>query len=261
MPASAPDDTPPVSGRRFAFVGAVSFVVFIIMLFPARLAWQWQEALVPLLSLSGIEGTVWDANATGAFLAGVPLGAASLSWRPMALLRGEWRNRVRLEASDGEAQGDFGWTLTGATVATDVSLRTSLSQVMRHYPGGASALPVQLDGGVGLVLESLVYRDGSLERLAGALHFGEVTVAENNVGSLVAELRDHEGGIVADFHSVGDPSPGIDGTAAWRPSGDYRLRLGVADPDMLGDEVAGLIKGLARRSRDGTWQIEWEGRL
>lgn len=254
------DDLFRISGRRLAVTGATAFVLFIIALFPARLVWQWQQYRVPSLHLAAIEGTVWNGTATGVVLGGVPLGTGTVSWRPLALLQGEWRNRVRVAAPLGEAEGSVGWTLAGAKVASDVSLRTSLSAVLRYLPRSANTLPVRIDGDVDLVINNLVVRDGNVDRLDGALQLGDFTVSANPVGSLVAELHDHEGGLVADFHSEGDPSPEIEGTAFWLPSGDYRLSVALADPDLFGKEAGGLIKGFATKD-NGKWRIEWQGRF
>ena len=246
--------------RRLGLLGAAAFVVFMIALFPARLAWQWEGRRLPSLRLTAIDGTLWNGTATGVVLAGVPLGTASLSWRPLALFLGEWRHRVRLELPVGEAAGKVGWTLTGAKVASDFALRTSLSQVLRYLPGAPSALPAGVEGDVVLGIEDLVVRDGVVQRLEGSLRLANVTVAGNSVGALVAELHDRDGGVVADFRSAGDSSPGIEGTAFWHPAGDYRLQLAVAEPDRLGGELGALVTGFAAQE-NGAWRVDWQGRF
>ena len=261
MPGSAGDRTPRISGRRLFLTGVAAFAIFAVVLFPARLAWQWLGDRLPSVSVSGIEGSVWRGTASGVFWDELLLGKVSWRWQPLALLRGEWRDFVRLESPDVRGEGGVGWRLTGATVAADISLETSLSHLLRVATRDSSALPVQWEGAVDVMLERLVFSDGNVEELAGVLHLDDFTAGAGTLGSLRADLRHQDGGVIAEFSSLGEPFAGIEGVALWRPSGDYRLKLEIEDPEVFGDEIAGLIKGLASQAADGLWQIEWHGRF
>jgi hypothetical protein len=261
MPSLARDPVPRVSGRRLLLTGAAAFSIFAVVLFPARLAWQWLGDRVPSLSLSAIEGSVWRGTADGVFWDKVPLGTVSWRWQPWALLGGEWRDRFRLESPEARGEGALGWRMTGAVVAVDLSVETSLSHVLRVFATGSGALPVHLEGAVDVMLERLVYSDGRVDELAGVLRLGGLTAGERPAGSLRAQLRHRDGGVIAEFRSTGDPSAEIEGIAFWRPSGDYRLTLAIGEPGVFGDEIGGLIKGLAGQAEDGRWQIEWQGRF
>jgi general secretion pathway protein N len=261
MPGSAGDRTPRISGRQLFLTGVAAFSIFAVVLFPARLAWQWLGDQAPSVSVSGIEGSVWRGSASGVFWYELPLGTVSWCWQPLALLSGEWRDLVRLESPGVRGEGGLGWRFTGAMVAADIALETSLSHLLRVAKMGPSALPVQLEGAVGVMLERLVYTEGKVEELAGVLQLDDVTAGARPAGSLRADLRHQDDGVIAEFSSLGDPSAGIEGVALWRPSGDYRLKLDIEDPEVFGDEIAGLIKGLASQGADGRWQIEWHGRF
>ena len=87
-------------------VGAILLLLFLLMLWPARVAVGW--LLPENVALSGLRGTVWQGTATQLNIDGHPIGALSWDARLFSLLGGRPRWQIELSRASGFRPGRGG---------------------------------------------------------------------------------------------------------------------------------------------------------
>lgn len=252
---------PRVSSRRLGILGLAAFLLFAVLMIPASVVWRGIDGRGSGVRLAGVSGTLWTGTAGEVYYREIPLGTATWTWRPLALIVGEWRNRVRLQSGVTVLNGNVGRTLTGAWSGSDMVLDATMGELVRLYAGLSGALPVTIEGDLSMRLDYIKVRDGHVDAVDGRVDVDAVMLAGRKLGSLEGDLADEDGGIVVEFRSKGDEAAGLDGVLTLMPEGDYRLALAIGNPDLLGAEAAGFVRGLATQGGDGKWRLDWQGRL
>ncbi|MBT8091790.1 MAG: type II secretion system protein N [Gammaproteobacteria bacterium] len=161
------------SWRGLLLIAALTFIIGLVVLFPARIAYQW--AAPGGVALSGIQGTVWLGSADAASAGGIFLRDIRWSNRPWHLLTGRLLYRIEASPVAGFVEGDVfvsigsSVTLSGSNVRASLPLQMFASTFnLRGMQGNASlqlehfkvrdGLPVELDGTVeidGLLLPAV----------------------------------------------------------------------------------------------------------
>ncbi len=92
--------------RWLILLGAVTFVVGVVTMFPARVAYS---LFAPAgIRLSGISGTLWHGSVAEAEVSGIYISELSWQFQPGALLRGELGFAVEASPAGGLAAADVG---------------------------------------------------------------------------------------------------------------------------------------------------------
>ncbi len=139
--------------------GAILLLLFLLMLWPARVAVGW--LLPENVALSGLRGTVWQGTATQLSIDDHPIGALSWDARPFSLLSGRPRWQIELSRDSGFARADVAVTAGGSVAVADLTAASPLA-------GIADLVPLAGTGGnLTLNLPVLELEDGMLTALAG----------------------------------------------------------------------------------------------
>ncbi len=193
-------------------IGVLTFIVGIILFFPARVAYQWFAPAE--LSLSGISGSVWNGRAREGDANGVYL--RNLQWhiRPLDFATLKLGFAVSTTLASGFIEGDIAIGVTGSIVARNISASIPLRtlQASIGMPGLQGSLSAQFDV---LKLEAglPVTADGVLEvsNLIAPL------IDRNSIGGYKAEFVTQESGV---FASVEDTDGVVDLAGSLRVSSD-----------------------------------------
>lgn len=249
-----------LSVGRVVTIGLGVFVAFLIVMFPARVAWN----LVPqamVVTPVGIEGSIWRGHAQSLLLNGRDLGSLSWRWNPASLVVGRWGYRVELSGSWNEANGVVGVGFTGNLIVTDMVGNASIEDTIAAVLPEGRQLPLVVDGDLRMDLDELRLDDQALIELAGRISTADLAIGGRRIGQLGVDLSDENQGVLAAIYSDGDPSPGIEGEAFLLPGEDYRLDVVVADPQRLGNDIDTFVRGFGAPEPDGSWRIRWQGQL
>ena len=145
-------------------VGGVVFLGVGLATLPASLL---ASHLPSEVTAEGVSGSVWSGAADVIRLRGQPLGAASWTAEPLALLSGRLNYHVELERPDGFARGRLGASLGGALLGEDLEFDLPMS-ALGGGPSGSGWL-----GSVAAQLKTLRLENGWPVALNG-----HVTVAK-----------------------------------------------------------------------------------
>lgn len=130
---------------RLAVAGSLTLLVGLVLLFPARVAYQWFGP--DEVRLGTLSGSVWNGSADEASFAGVYLSDVRWAFRPARLLRGALSFAVQASPASGfiEAQVEVGVTGVLTIRELTASLPLELLRGVTRNPGLAGSLSVELD--------------------------------------------------------------------------------------------------------------------
>lgn len=243
-----------MSLRRLIAVGVLVFVTGLVLLFPARVAYQW--AAPPGVRLSGISGTVWSGSATEASVNGVYL--RDLHWR--VRLHRLLQARAAY-AVDAVIPGGYIDTEVGVSVGGDVHIvdfRGSLSLASLQQVVGMPGI----QGSVNAEISRLRISDGVPVAADGFLTLGELVlprVMRSPLGSFRADVETQEDGIAA---SVQDTQAVIDlaGRALLTEGRNYEFLGRVAPTPQTPDKLRQQMKILGTPDANGQYELRLAGR-
>ncbi|NCF50656.1 type II secretion system protein GspN [Gammaproteobacteria bacterium] len=134
-----------LSVRRAALIGVLTLALGLLIVFPARIAYQ---LFAPqAVKLAGISGSVWNGSAGEAAANRVYLRDLRWQIRPSQLLTGALAYTVTAKPSSGTVTANVSVGLAGGVTVTDLRAALPL-QTLRSVlknPGLAGSLTVQLD--------------------------------------------------------------------------------------------------------------------
>lgn len=174
--------------RGLLLIAAVTLALALVVMFPARVAYQWIS--VDGVAASGIQGTAWRGRAAALSVSGVYLADVRWQLRPLYLFTGKMRYRVQGSPVSGFVESDVGIGVGGSVTLSNLAASLPLNLFAR-------ALNVTgLQGEASLRFDRVRLRDGLPVAAEG-------TVAVNN---LVAPRLSREsiGGYQAEFFTQDD---------------------------------------------------------
>ena len=228
-----------ISRRRLLLAGVSVFVLGLVVLFPARVAYQWFAP--PGVAVSGLSGTVWNGQAAAATVDGLFLRDLAWKFRPQSLLTGKLGYSINAEPATGFIDTELYIALGGKITARDLAASVPLELL-------AGVLQADgLQGNANARFEELTVRDGTLTAATGTLE----------VSSLVHPLAGNTplGGYIAEFTTQDDAVHGSveDNNGVVDLAGSLRLT-----PDRR-FEFSGLVIASANTPRSLAEQLRFLG--
>lgn len=239
--------------RGLILVGLLSMLLALVITFPARVAYEWASS--PLLSMSGISGTVWSGKAHEFSTNGVYL--RDLEWRqhPLKLITGKMAYSISGLAVTGFLESDITIGLDGSTTLTGLSAALPLQMLER-----ASNVP-GLRGKVSLQFERIKLVDGRAAAMDGTLTVADLVVPVvygGSLGGYKAEFFTQDNGIVA---SVEDTDGVVDlaGSLKINPDATYAFLAQVIAKPNTPDAVRQQMRFLGPANERGQQELRLEG--
>lgn len=240
---------------RLVATGALVFLAGLVLLFPARVAYEWFAP--ETVRLSGISGTVWSGSAAegtfGTFYAG------NLGWRfrPAALLTGKIGYAVTADPAGGSFASDVGIAAGGSLHLTELRARLPLAAL------GNAAAAAGADGRIDLQFDTLVLDDGWPVRAAGAADLRGLVVpvlSSAPLGDYHAVFETADDLVTGRFE---DASGVLDlaGTLELRADRTYVLSGRVRATNTAPPGLVQQLRFLGQPDADGMRSFRFEGEL
>lgn len=243
------------SRSRLIKLGLLVFVLGLILLFPARVAYRWFAPAEFIAS--GISGSVWSGHATEASAYGTYF--RDLSWRfhPLDLVTAKLGYAIESKLASGFVEGNIAIGIGGTLRATELKATlplTSLQSIssLAGTRGSVSAdfSELRISSGIPVVA------DGVLEISGLTLPL----VSRDPLGGFRAEFFSEDSGISA---SIEDTNAVIDvaGSLQVSPEGAYQL---LAQLTATGDTPAPIrqqLQFLGSANDRGQHELRLEGQL
>lgn len=170
----------------------VVFVVSAIAHLPAQLVVN-NAPLPAQLTLTGVQGTVWQGSATNVRWQSMSLGQLHWSLAPAKLLTGAAEAQVRFgQGSDMQltGRGTVGYQFSGTPYLENVVASMPVEEIIQRAPN--MPIPLALDGRVELMLKQLNYAAPFCSSAEGSVVWNT-----DKVGTPLADLT--VGPVIADF--------------------------------------------------------------
>ena len=240
---------------RLIKIGVLTFIVGIILFFPARVAYQWFAPAS--LSLSGISGSVWSGRAREGDAGGVYLRDLQWHIRPLDLVTLKLGFAVSTMLASGFIEGDIAIGVTGSIVARDISASVPLRALQ-------TALGMQgLQGSLSAQFDVLKLEAGLPVAIDGMLEVSDLIaplIDRNSIGGYKAEFVTQESGV---FASVEDTDGVVDLAGSLQVSAD-RSYLFIALLGVKPETPANLrqqMQFLGSANDRGQHELRIEGQL
>lgn len=242
-------------GTRLAAAGAAIFLAGLVVLFPARVAYQWFAP--DAVRLAGISGTVWSGFAAEGTLG--DLYAGDLRWRirPLALITGKLGYAVMAEPAGGSFASDVAIAPGGSVHFSDLDARLPLAALSN------AAVLAGVEGRVALQFGSLVLNDRYPVRAAGAANVGGLVLSAlsaSPLGDYRAEFETVDDVVTGRFEDVSGVLD-LSGTIELRPDRSYSLSGRVRATPAAPQGVVQQLRFLGSADADGMRSFRFEGRL
>ena len=186
-----------ISRKALLSVGLLTFVAAFILLFPARVAYDWFAP--PTVQIGGLEGTVWSGSAADASAAGLYLRDLNWRLRPLRLLTGKFAASFEARPSSGFLEADIAVGLGGDILLSNVNASLPLRDIasIARVPG--------LSGNASLQFARLRVRDGLPIAADGTLTVADLVapmVDPASIGGYRAEFFTDANAIIASVEDV-----------------------------------------------------------
>jgi general secretion pathway protein N len=243
------------SAGRLITAGVAVFVVGLVAMFPARVAYDW--AAPPGVALSGLEGSVWSGEARDASIAGLYLRDIEWHFRPALLFTGRAGYRLTARPPGGEIEGEVAVSPGGTVTLTDIRGTLPLDSL------GTITRVENLAGTANVSVESAVLEDGLPTSARGSLEVRGLLVpivSRSPIGGYRAEFFTEEQGITA---SVEDTDGVIDiaGQLLLRPDRSYLFTGLLAPTDRTPARLQNQMQFLGSPNERGQYPVRMEGVL
>lgn len=241
---------------RLTLLGALTCLVGLVVLFPARVAYHW---FAPTgLLLNGIDGSVWMGSAASGLANGIYI--RDLSWRinPHRLFTGQFAYAIEALPAGGFVDGNIGLSLGGSLHLQNLrgSIPLAMLQPLIGLPG--------LSGTVNANIESLTVTDGLPSEGDGSIDVAALVlpiIASAPLGDFRAEFQSSDdGGIVAnvqDTQAVMD----IAGRLLLGADRSYEFLGRVAATPDTPEVVRRQLQFLGTPNAEGQYELRLEGQL
>jgi len=239
--------------RGLALVAIVTLVAGLIALFPARVAYQW--ASLPLISMRGIEGTVWSGTASEFGTNGLYLRDLSWKIRPLQLFTGKATYTISGTPVSGSFDSEISVGLGGTVTVRNLAAFLPLQMIERaaNVPG--------LRGNASLQFERLELVGGRPAALDGTVDVANLVVpmlSRASLGGYRAVFFTQNNAIVA---SVEDTDGVVDlaGKLQVEFDGSYAFLGKVKAKSNTPESITQQLKYLPPADASGQHELRLEG--
>ncbi len=243
------------STRGLLLVGLATFLLGLIVLFPARAAVGWFAP--DGIQVSGISGTVWNGRARAVSAPGVYL--ADVDWQLSALSLLTLSPSLSFSAVPGSGFIEATATLRGSDTIElrdlNASLPLSMLAEVVRTPG--------LDGNASLQFEHIAFIQGLPTSARGTVRVAGLRlplVHPGPLGGYLLEFVESDNGIVASIEDA-DGIVDVAGSLSLRQDSSYQLLAQVAVIASTPPDLAERMRFMPRGNAEGQYEIRLEGSL
>ena len=243
------------STRGLVTTGAITLVLGLIVMFPARVAIGW---FIPAdVAIAGIQGSIWRGSATEAAVISVYL--RDIEWRLNIprLFTGQLSYSIEATPVSGFLESDVSIGYSGALTVSELTAALPLELLADavNVPG--------LQGNVSLTFERIEIVDNLVTAADGTAQFADLMIpvfGRDSLGGYKAEFFTQNNGITA---SIEDTDGVLDMAGSLQISTDRSfefIALVIAKPEAP-QGIRQLLQTLPAANNRGQRELRYEGIL
>ena len=241
--------------RGLIATGALTLVIGLIIMFPARIAIGWFAPAE--VTIGGIQGSVWHGSANEAAVNGLYMRDVEWSLNALRLFTGELSYSVDATPVSGFLESDVIIGYSGVLTLSDLTAALPLDLLAdaANVPG--------LQGSVSLSFERIQIVDGLATAADGTAQFADLIIpifGRDSLGGYKAEFFTQNNGITA---SIEDTDGVLDMAGSLEVSADRSFKfiaLVIAKPEAP-QRIRQLLQTLPAANNRGQRELRYEGIL
>lgn len=239
----------------YVIIGLVTFIVGLLAMFPARVAYHW--FVPPGVAMSGIEGSIWRGAVREGNIRGVYVRNVELDMQPLALFTGKLGYAIEADAASGFVDGSVAIGPGGFAEWTDLTASFSLQALQDSV-----AMP-GLSGTVNLTFEKLVFENDIPVSAVGNVEVANLRaplIHRAAIGGFRADFFTQESGVMA---SVEDTDAVVDlaGSLSLAPDRTYQFLAQVGPKANTPADLKEQMRFLGTANERGQYELRLEGQL
>ncbi len=246
-------------------LGLVSYLVFMLLLFPAAPVID-RIPLAPV-SLTGVSGQLWSGDVARVEVPNdsLPTGPdtfelENISWRlaPMKLLTGAGAANVSFEAYGGTGEGLLAQGFSGGMSVEEFiyeSSGKSLSVLLEPF--------VKIGGVLNLKIVEMQMINRQPQSLEATITWKNATLEEpliTKLGEVELNIKPSGEKHIATISSSGGQLD-ISGKADVEKNGDFKSDITIKPQKGAPQVVTDMLRGIARPSSDGSYKLRRSGNI
>jgi hypothetical protein len=244
-----------INGRTLAGLGLGLFLLFLVVLLPARVVIGW--AAPPNVAFHGVTGTIWSGSAAQFGVNGKLVGRLRWSDGSILTLIGRPAWDIELDRTDGFLRGRIAASPGGDVSARDLEGATSLPALKGLAPVGNA------DGNLSIRFDELAVADGLLDLIRGRVVIDGLRppgLREGTLGTVsVSFPGDDEAPLTGLIEVEGGPISVADARILLQPDGSYEIAGRVAAADNASRDITQALQFMGSPDREGYRQFSLAG--
>lgn len=241
--------------KLLPLIGIATFLVATLLMFPARVAYDWFAP--DSVRLSGLDGSLWYGQAASGEANGIYFTKLKWAFKPLALITGKVAFQLSIDTNAGTISTSLGIGMGGKVSMSDLQGRLSLDNL-------SPALRANGIGGVlNIQLQSLVLQDGWPSTVKGRIGIGNLFargLSPAPLGNFSAEFTTEDGGIIGAITDAGAVFD-VSGTVRLGDDRSYSLIGFVAENPQTPAAIKQNLRLLGSPDQNGQRQFRFEGRF
>ena len=262
---------------RFGIIGAVSYLIFLVVTVPASRAYPFaieQFGKVSLgslgdLKLYEISGTIWNGKANVATLGNMRVEPFSWTLNPWALLTGSIHSEVTAKSGKNKISATVNRSLFGTIDISELNVDLKLDTIddrMRTYQTPFTAL--MASGKIRTTDASLTLSDGMLTAADAQITWIDASVRYRagaifkpaQLGSYVINLNTLDDGVAMTFEDRGGAVK-AKGNGQLATTGDYTFKAFISPQNNASSDIKNSMQFVGIPQQDGSFLVEYNGTL
>lgn len=241
--------------KRLVLAGIITFVVGLIITFPARVAYQWFAPAE--LKLNGINGSIWRGSATQGSAGGIYLSDINWRFRPLGLVTGKLAYTANSKLASGFIDANVAVGVGSSLILSDVTGALTLDAL-------ADMLPLSgIEGDISLQFDELVVEDGLPVEVTGTLKIANLVsryLSPTPLGDYQANFETEADVILGSVDAISGVLDLI-GTIKLRNDSSYEFTGQVAAKPGAPINIAQQLQLLGSPDSEGRREFRIEGQL
>ncbi len=239
-------------------IGAVAYLLVMLVTFPAVRLVPLLERQVAGLSLHAVAGSVFSGQAAQLVYQGMDYGHLDWEFRPAGLLLGRVEFHLELSDPANPGQANIAFTPWGHVYGKDIELVLSSDRVVNHY----SPVPVKTSGDIRLKIDTFRVAGEFPEDVAGLVSWeGGVVLdpVEIILGDVSMSLSSREDVILGSLVEGGRLEAA--GEMQLFADGRYLVNMQILPDNEMSDDTLAVLETLGRMQSDGSLLFNTSGNL
>ncbi len=241
--------------KRLILAGIATFVIGLVITFPARVAYQWFAPAE--LRLGGISGSIWRGTAAQGTAGGVYLADINWSFRPLALLRGKLEFATSSKLASGFFDAKIAIGVGGNLTFSDVAGALTLDTLTAILPLSG------IEGDVSVQFEEIIIENGVPVAATGTINIGNLVsrlLSPSRLGDYRVEFQTNDDGILGSVEAISGVLD-LGGTIKLTRDRNYEFVGKVAARPNAPLSIAQQLQFLGSPDSQGKREFRIEGQL